>query len=89
LKVYTPDCDLGKTIEAKVWTEVMVEYLQEFLYMGTTANLTFMAKPFADNITFTWNGFDDSIPTFVSETLRRMETMKSENLESFFDQVKE
>jgi insulysin len=89
LKVYTPDCNLGKTIEAKVfsevWTEVMVEYLQEFLYMGTTANLTFMAKPFADNITFTWNGFDDSIPTFVSETLTRMEKMKSEKLESYFD----
>ena len=93
LKVYTPDCNLGKTIEAKVfsevWTEVMVEYLQEFLYMGTMANLKFMAKPFADNITFTWNGFDDSMPTFVSETLTRMEQMKSENLESFFDQVKE
>jgi len=44
----------------------MVEYLQEFLYMGTMANLKFMAKPFADNITFTWNGFDDSMPTFVS-----------------------
>lgn len=52
LKIYTPDCNLGKTIEANVfaemWTEVMVEYLQEFLYMGATANLKFMAKPFQD-----------------------------------------
>ena len=57
--------------------------------MGAMANLSFQVKPLSDNITFTWSGFDDSIPTFISETLTRMETMKSENLEAVFDQVKE
>lgn len=57
--------------------------------MGSMANLTFQVKPFPDNISMTWNGFDDSIPTFVSETLERMEKMKSAQLVAFFDQVKE
>ena len=57
--------------------------------MGDVANLSFSIHPMSDNIHFAWNGFNDSIPTFVIETIKRMDSMKDQDLSAIFDLVKE
>jgi secreted Zn-dependent insulinase-like peptidase len=43
LKIYTGDCDFGRTSQgrvfAEVWNQVLQEYLREFYYMASMASL--------------------------------------------------
>ena len=46
-----------------------------------------------DNINFTWNGFNDSMPNYIEESITRLLTMKDanqeEHLREIFYQTKE
>ena len=76
LKIYTDDCDLGKTVEAKVqsqvWDNVLKEYLREFLYNAECASLGFRCDSLFDNVDMEWSGFNDSMIPFVEETIQKI-----------------
>jgi hypothetical protein len=38
-----------------------------------------------DNYTVNWSGFNDSLPTFVEETLKRMKALKISEQKDYFD----
>ena len=44
MKIYTPDCDYGKTLKgrlfAEIWQKVQSEYLREFDYQAQCAYLS-------------------------------------------------
>jgi secreted Zn-dependent insulinase-like peptidase len=42
-----------------------------------------------DNYTVNWSGFNDSLPTFVEETLKRMKAIKISEQKDYFEQCKE
>ena len=97
MKIYTKDCDLGKTPESRVfvnlWAQIQSEYLREFNYMENCANLSFNVTPMYDNINFEWSGFNDSMPTYIDESIERLLKMKDSSqeaaLKEIFNQVKE
>ena len=95
-KLYTKDCHMGKTVKARVfvhlWTQMQNEYLREFNYMANCANLSFNVTPMQDNLNMTWSGFNDSMPTYIKESIEKMLSLKDVNdseLEEIFNQVKE
>jgi len=57
--------------------------------MAHTATLSFQVVPFKNNINLTWDGFSDSMPVFINETLTRIMDMNVVEMEEVFDQVKE
>ena len=61
--------------------------------MANCANLSFSVTPMYDNINFSWSGFNDSMPTYIEESIGRLLSMKndsaSDNLREIFEQVKE
>lgn len=93
MKMYTADNQFGLTPESRVfvnvWEHVTKEYMREFNYMAECANLNFDFSLMHDNVNFTWSGFNDSMPNYISETILKMNHMKSEPLEEIFNQVKE
>ena len=42
-----------------------------------------------DNLNFEWQGYDDTLSTFVEETLRRVKEFNTTEQEERFNQVKE
>ena len=97
MKIYTNDCQMGRTLDSRVfvnlWAHIQNEYLREFNYMANCANLSFSVTPMYDNINFTWSGFNDSMPVYIEESIGRLLSMKdesvSESLREIFEQVKE
>lgn len=93
MKLYTNDCDFGFNNEtrvfASVWQNVQNEYLREFNYMADCANLHFAVSVMYDNIGFTWSGFNDSMPNYITESISKLQSMPQEDLRQIFDQVKE
>lgn len=97
MKIYTNDCELGTTLESRVfvnlWAHIQDEFLREFNYMANCANLSFQVTPMYDNINFSWSGFNDSMPAYLEESIQRLLSMKNEDktdqLREVFDQVKE
>ena len=92
-KIYTNDLDFGKTPAARVfviiWKNVLLEYLREFQYEAGCASLCFSTMIYHESIDFSWDGFNDSMPVFIQETFKRLIAMRSADLKSIFDQVKE
>ena len=93
LKIYTKDCHLGEKPEARafanMWTAILGEHLREFNYMARCANLSFSVSPLFDNINFQWTGFNDSMPTYIEQSISKIVEMKEADLEKTFDQMKE
>lgn len=93
LKIYTNDCMFGRTpngrVFAEVWNNFLQEYLREFYYMAEMASLHAQSVLYHDNYSFKWSGFNDSLPVFVEETIKRMKLMKIQDHKEIFDQVKE
>jgi secreted Zn-dependent insulinase-like peptidase len=89
MKLYTNDCGLGFNAESRVfahvWTRVLDEYMREFNYMATCANMSFSVTPHFENVEFNWQGFDDSMPVYIKETLNKLVNMKDEHLLEIFD----
>ena len=56
MKIYTPDCLLGKSPNSRVfinlWNLILNEYLREFNYMANCANLSFEMNPLYDSLNF-------------------------------------
>lgn len=69
LKIYSDDCLLGKDPKSRVfvnlWNEVAGEYMREFNYMANCANMSLEVSPLFDNVNFRWQGFSDSMPTYI------------------------
>lgn len=97
LKVYTQDCNLGRSPDARVfvnvWAQVQNEFLREFNYMANCANLQFEVQPAYDSVNFVWSGFNHTMPTYIEESIQKLLKMQEETendqLEDIFDQVKE
>lgn len=79
MKIYTGDADFGKTsagrVFANVWKNVTTEYLREFSYMAECANLEFEITLLHNNVDFKWSGFNDSMPNFIQETIKRIKNL--------------
>lgn len=79
MKIYTTDNGFGLQQEsrmfANVWRGVQEEYLREFNYMADCANLSFDVNCVYDNISFSWSGFNDSMPNYVNETMNKLKAM--------------
>lgn len=94
MRLYTKDCGFsGKSAEANmfvhVWDSVLTEYLREFLYAAEMASLEFYHKVDHDSIEFTWEGFNQKMPQFICDTMSKIKTMNSADVEKIFNQVKE
>lgn len=93
LKIYTGDCEFGRTAHGRVfvevWNQVLQEYLREFYYMAQMASLHASMSIPVDNYNIQWGGFSDSLPTFVEETLKRIKGFNAAEHEPLFNQVKE
>lgn len=93
MRLYTNDNRFGLDVQARLffamWREISTEYLREFSYMAEQATLSFATTVLHDNITFAWTGFSDSMPNYITESLQKVHNMRNEDLEGFFNQVKE
>jgi secreted Zn-dependent insulinase-like peptidase len=92
-KIYTADLGFGDSDKARVfgevWRECFNEYAREFCYMADCADLSFTWNLCLNNLEMEWQGYSDSLPLYVLETLKRMVTMKDADLSKIFWQVKE
>ena len=93
LKIYTGDCEFGQTAKGRVfvevWNQILNESLREFYYMASMASLNALVSLPHDNLNIQWSGFNDSLPTFVEETLRRIKGLNVKDMPETFAQVKE
>lgn len=73
LKLYTQDCNMGMAPDARVfvhvWAQMQNEYLREFNYMATCANLNLDVQPNYDSVNFVWSGFNHTMPTYIEESI--------------------
>lgn len=93
VKIYTHDHSFGTTVKSRVFAEMwkgcLEEYMREFKYMADCAELSLAVTLLHDNVQFHWSGYSDTLPVYVQETFKRVVAMRSANLESIFNQVKE
>lgn len=93
MKIYTNDCMFGRTAHGRVfvevWNNMVKEYLREFYYTASVAELDTNTSAYHDNINIHWKGYNDSLPTFVEETLKRLKAFNPSENEDIFNQVKE
>jgi len=57
--------------------------------MADCANLSNSVNVMYDNIGFSWSGFNDSMPNYVNETIKKLKEMPSLDLTEMFEQTKE
>jgi len=57
--------------------------------MADCANLSNSVYVTGDNIGFSWSGFNDSMPNYVNETIKKLKEMPSLDLTEMFEQTKE
>jgi len=93
LKIYSGDCEFGRTpqgrVFAELWNSILQEYLREFYYMAQMASLNASMTLPHDNYNIQWSGFSDSLPVFVEETLKRMRNFNVADHPDYFHQCKE
>lgn len=89
MKIYTNDCMFGRTpqgrVFSEVWNNMIKEYLREFFYTASVAELECGIALYHDNININWKGYNDSLPTFVKETLKRIKSFNSSENEDIFN----
>ena len=92
-RFYTNDVkqieDINARVFSLVWSDIVDEYLREFNYMAEMAMLKFHQVVDIDCIYFKWSGYNDSMPNYVIETIERLVSMKTADVEKIFNQVKE
>lgn len=78
--MYTNDCLWIQKPEAsvfvKVWAKVLEEYLREFNYSAALAKLNFDISLDDDTVSFNWNGFNDSMPVYIQQTISKIMEMQ-------------
>ena len=93
MKLYTNDCLFSIKPEARVfaevWKSVLEESLREFKYMAEESRLALEITLDYDSLDFQWEGFNDSMPNFILESMKMVKQMPSEDLNQIFAQVKE
>ena len=93
MKIYTADDGFGTSAEkrvfAQVWQQVIDEHLREFSYMADCAKMNFGLNILHDNLSFSFNGFNDKMPTYIVEIMNRILTMKDSDQKNTFNNVKE
>lgn len=57
--------------------------------MASMAELDASMSVYHDNFNIQWRGYDDSLPVFVEETLKRIKNMNLSEQRDTFEQVKE
>ncbi len=76
MKIYTNDNLLGRSVRSRVffevWSAVIEEHMREFSYMAEMANLSVQFQVYHDNYNIRWVGYNDSMPNYVTETLKRV-----------------
>jgi len=55
--------------------------------MANCANLSFNVTPMYDNINFEWSGFNDSMPTYIDESIERLLKMKDPSQEAALHEI--
>ena len=79
-KIYTKDLFFGSSARTRVfallWNNCLNELLREFTYMADCASLDFSISVLHDNINLSWGGFNDSMPNFITDTLKKINAMK-------------
>jgi len=93
MKIYTNDNNLGSSPHAavfgSVWSRVVGEVLREYNYMASCANLSMQVQCLHDNLHLEWNGFNHTIPTYISSTLNQITNLDQNELEAIFNEVKD
>lgn len=94
IKVYCPqDADAFGSVEkrmfARVWENVLGEYLAEFRYMAECARLDSSVTILQDGFLIYFNGFNDSMPNYIKETFKKIIEMRGADVEMEFSQMKE
>lgn len=93
MRIYTTDNNFGSAPMSRVFVEVwkgcLEEYLREYKYSAECAELKFSNTLYVDNVQLFWQGYSDTLPVFVKETLAKIVAMKEAQLEPIFNQVKE
>lgn len=83
VKLYTNDVMFGRTSQARVfielWKGILQEYLREFYYMASMAEMEASMSAYHDNFNIQWKGYNDSLPTFVLETIKRIRNLKMQD----------
>ena len=78
----------GRTASARVfvdmWNAILNEYLREFYYMGEMASLKAKQTIYHDNVNIEWSGYNDTLPLFVEETIKKIKEMKISEQEDYF-----
>ena len=78
-----------KRMFARLWKEVLEYHLNEFRYMASAADLGTSFSILYDGFLVQFNGFDDSMPNYITETFSRMVAMRTVELSQVFDEKKE
>jgi len=86
LKMYINELD---PVMGLMWQAIVDQHLKEYTYQAETASLKFDLVVGLVDVNFTWNGFNDSMPSFIKETLMKIGSMKNDDIEDIFNQVKE
>lgn len=84
MKLYTADNRFGQTPKDRlfplIWRDVFDEFNGEFAYMAEVANLNSSVVLNNDNIQFKWEGFNDSMPNYIAESLQKMMSMADKDV---------
>lgn len=93
MKIYTNDDGFGESAEKRVfaliWSQVVNEHLREFSYMADCAKMSYGLNVLNDNLSLSFNGFNDKMPTYIVEIMSRMLAMKDSDLKNTFENIKE
>jgi len=89
MKLYTSDCEFGKTAKGRVfsnlWNTIVQECLREFNSACVCANVYFNNILTMDNIEFECSGYNDSMPDLLAESINRVLKVKdTEDFEEIF-----
>lgn len=68
---------------------MLAEYFREFDYQAGLAKLTSSSELRPERFALKWSGFNETLTTYVAESMRRLEMMKEADLQLIFNQAKE
>jgi len=94
MKLYTNDCQFASSpsgrLFAEVWVKCIGEFLRETAYMAQCASLNYSLALGPENVSFQWSGFSDSLVPYVNQTIDMILKFKgATNMEEIFDEAKE
>ena len=74
MKIHTCDNGLGFLADAQVfaclWKEVLKVLQHEYMYTASRVDMYFAIDVAHDFVSFIWKGYNDTLITFVEETMQ-------------------